>query len=166
MQKFHSKIDWWILAFFIAMSGLLLQLLLTMYAKGTLRQNLLFAVVYALTIVLIWWPVLNTRYVIDKDTLLITCLFLKWRIPLSSIQKVTKTLLLFLGENSFQIFVTIINDKRTGDKQLIADKQLFTLLRCHVYANKHLTGKYKKQPLHFLLQLVVYSAALTFVVAL
>ena len=91
MQKFHSKIDWWILAFFIAMSGLLLQLVLTMYAKGTLSQNLLFAVVYALTIVLIWWPVLNTRYVIDKDTLLITCLFLKWRIPLSSIQKVTKT---------------------------------------------------------------------------
>ena len=91
MQKFRSKIDWWILAFFIAMSGLLLQLLLTMYAKGTLSQNLLFAVVYALTIVLIWWPVLNTRYVIDKDTLLITCLFLKWRIPLSNIQKVTKT---------------------------------------------------------------------------
>ena len=91
MQKFRSKIDWWILAFFIAMSGLLLQLLLTMYAKGTLSQNLLFAVVYALTIVLIWWPVLNTRYVIDKDTLLITCLFLKWLIPLSSIQKVTKT---------------------------------------------------------------------------
>lgn len=91
MQKFYSKIDWWILAFFIAMSGLLLQLLLTMYAKGTLSQNLLFAVVYALTIVLIWWPVLNTRYVIDQDTLLITCLFLKWRIPLSSIQKVTKT---------------------------------------------------------------------------
>ncbi|MGX5029421.1 hypothetical protein ACWKYF_21140 [Enterobacter asburiae] len=26
--------------------------------------------------------------------------------------------------------------------------------------------KYEKQPLHFLLQLVVYSAALTFVVAL
>ena len=91
MQKFRSKIDWWILAFFIAMSGLLLQLLLTMYAKGTLSQNLLFAVVYALTIVLIWWPVLNTRYVIDQDTLLITCLFLKWRIPLSSIQKVTQT---------------------------------------------------------------------------
>lgn len=73
------------------MSGLLLQLVLTMYAKGTLSQNLLFAVVYALTIVLIWWPVLNTRYVIDKDTLVITCLFFKWKIPLSNIQKVTKT---------------------------------------------------------------------------
>ena len=91
MQKFRSKIDWWILAFFIAMSGLLLQLLLTMYGKGTLSQNLLFALVYALTIVLIWWPVLNTRYVIHKDRLLITCLFFKWNIPLSNIQKVTKT---------------------------------------------------------------------------
>ena len=60
MQKFRSKIEWWILAFFIAMSGLLLQLLLTMYAKGKLSQHLLFAVVYALTIVLIWWQVLNT----------------------------------------------------------------------------------------------------------
>jgi hypothetical protein len=55
------------------------------------------------------------------------------------IQNVTKNRWHHQQKNNSQLFVTIINDKRTGDKQLIADKQLFTLLRCHVYANKHLT---------------------------
>ena len=38
MRVFRSKKDWWLLAFLICMSGLLLQLLLTMQAKGTMAQ--------------------------------------------------------------------------------------------------------------------------------
>ena len=38
MHVFRSKKDWWLLAFVICMSGLLLQLLLTMQAKGTMQQ--------------------------------------------------------------------------------------------------------------------------------
>ena len=53
VQKFRSKMDWWFLGFIIAMSGLLAQLILTTYGKGILMQNLLFVVVYALTIVLL-----------------------------------------------------------------------------------------------------------------
>ncbi|MGX5085419.1 MULTISPECIES: hypothetical protein [Enterobacter] len=40
------------------------------------------------------------------------------------------------------------------------------LLRRSVYANKQNAEKYKKQPLLFLSQLVIYSGAITFIVAL
>ncbi|WP_456300953.1 hypothetical protein [Enterobacter cancerogenus] len=40
------------------------------------------------------------------------------------------------------------------------------LLRRSVYANKQNAEKYKKQPLLFLSQLVLYSGAITFIVAL
>ncbi len=43
------------------------QLILTTYGKGILMQNLLFVVVYALTIVLLWWPLWSTRYVVDPE---------------------------------------------------------------------------------------------------
>lgn len=91
MQKFHSKIDWWVLGFLIAMTGLLVQLLLTMHAKGTMVEYPEHTMVYLLTIAVIWWPVLNTRYSIQNDTLTIRCMFLKWVIPVSAIQQISKT---------------------------------------------------------------------------
>ncbi|MHA3892561.1 PH domain-containing protein [Acinetobacter sp. GXMZU3951] len=89
MQKFRSKKDWWILGFIIAMTGLLIQLLLTMYAKGTMAQYPIHTVTYVLTIAVLWWPVLNTQYRIASGQLLISCLFLTWKIPLSAITKVS-----------------------------------------------------------------------------
>ena len=91
MQKFRSKMDWWFLGFIIAMSGLLAQSILTTYGKGILMQNLLFVVVYALTIVLLWWPLWSTRYVVDQEQLTIRSLCCKWIIPLSAIQSVSET---------------------------------------------------------------------------
>lgn len=91
MQKFHTKIDWWILGFLIAMTGLLIQLLFTMYAKGTMVEYPEHTTVYILTIAVIWWPVLNTRYIVQDEVLTIHSLFLKWRIPVANIQKVSKT---------------------------------------------------------------------------
>ncbi|WP_257222498.1 MULTISPECIES: hypothetical protein [unclassified Acinetobacter] len=38
MYTFSSKKDWWVVAFIVCMSGLLIQLLLTMQAKGTMQQ--------------------------------------------------------------------------------------------------------------------------------
>ncbi|KAF1015411.1 MAG: hypothetical protein GAK29_04567 [Acinetobacter bereziniae] len=89
MQKFRSKIDWWVLGFLIAMTGLLIQLLFTMYAKGTMAEYPEHTAVYILTIAVIWWPALNTRYIIQENSLTIHCLFLKWNIPLANIQKMT-----------------------------------------------------------------------------
>ena len=91
MQKFHTKIDWWILGFLIAMTGLLIQLLYTMYAKGTMVEYPEHTTVYILTIAVIWWPVFNTRYIIENEALIIHSLFLKWHIPLANIQNISKT---------------------------------------------------------------------------
>ncbi len=91
MQTFRSKIDWWVLGFIIAMTGLLLQLLVTMYAKGTMQEYTEHTAVYILTIAVLWWPILNTRYVVQEDTLIIHCLLFKWVIPVVSIEKITKT---------------------------------------------------------------------------
>lgn len=91
MQTFRSKIDWWVLGFIIAMTGLLLQLLVTMYAKGTMQEYTEHTAVYIITIAVLWWPILNTRYVVGENTLTIHCLLFKWRIPIVNIEKISKT---------------------------------------------------------------------------
>lgn len=91
MQKFHSKIDWWILGFVIAMTGLLVQLLFTMYAKGTMVEYPEHTMVYIFTIAVLWWPVFSTAYTIGNNTLVIRSMFLKWVIPLENIKTVSKT---------------------------------------------------------------------------
>ena len=91
MQIFRSKIDWWVLGFLICLTGLLLQLLLTMQAKGTLLQFPVHAAVYVMTIAFIWWPAWNTKYTVDEEFLSIRCLFLTWKIKRSEIQSISKT---------------------------------------------------------------------------
>lgn len=91
MQTFRSKIDWWVLGFIISMTGLLLQLLLTMYAKGTMVQYPEHTTVYILTIILLWSPLFTTRYYLDTNTLTVRSLFFKWTIPLANIQKISHT---------------------------------------------------------------------------
>ena len=91
MQTFRSKIDWWVLGFIISMTGLLLQLLLTMYAKGTIVQYPEHTTVYILTIILLWSPLFTTRYDLDTEMLKVRSLFFKWTIPLTDIQKVSVT---------------------------------------------------------------------------
>ena len=91
MQVFRSKKDWWLVAFLICMSGLLLQLLLTMQAKGTLQQYPLHTAIYILTIIILWWPLWSTRYVLENGVLSIKSLWLSWQIPLSAIQSIQPT---------------------------------------------------------------------------
>lgn len=73
------------------MTGLLLQLLITMFTKGTAYQFPVHTAVYVITILVLWWPVFNTKYTIKAGQLTIRCLFLRWSIPLSDIQKVSVT---------------------------------------------------------------------------
>ncbi|AXQ20923.1 hypothetical protein BEN71_01900 [Acinetobacter wuhouensis] len=91
MQTFRSKIDWWVFGFIVAMSGLLIQLLVTMYAKGTMQEYPEHTTVYILTVILLWLPLLTTRYVIKDRTLTIHTLIFKWVIQLDDIQKVSPT---------------------------------------------------------------------------
>lgn len=91
MQKFYSKKDWWVLAFLICMTGLLVQLLLSMQAKGNISAYPLHTATYILTIFVLWWPIFNTRYIVANGKLTIKCMFLKWHIQLDQILKVEKT---------------------------------------------------------------------------
>lgn len=88
---FYSKKDWWVWGFLICMTGLLLQLLITMFSKGTAYQFPLHTAVYILTILLLWWPVFNTKYTVKDEVLSIRTLFLTWKIKLSDIQQISVT---------------------------------------------------------------------------
>lgn len=87
MYTFSSKKDWWVVAFIVCMSGLLIQLLLTMQAKGTMQQYPVHTAVYVLTVLVLWWP-FNTRYQITETHLNIRSMFVRWHIPLAEIQRV------------------------------------------------------------------------------
>lgn len=73
------------------MTGLLLQLLITMFTKGTAYQFPVHTAVYVITILMLWWPMFNTKYTVKAGQLQIRCLFLTWHIPLSDIQRVSET---------------------------------------------------------------------------
>lgn len=75
----------------IATSGLLLQLLWTMYIKGTIQEYPEHAVIYFFTIVLLWWPILNTRYIVTEQDLMIHSMLFKWQINRSDITKVSES---------------------------------------------------------------------------
>ncbi|ENX10426.1 PH domain-containing protein [Acinetobacter courvalinii] len=91
MQVFRSKIDWWFWGAIIATTGLLLQFLWTMYIKGTIQQYPEHAVIYFFTIALLWWPILNTRYIVTEQHLVIRSMLFKWQINRSDITKVSES---------------------------------------------------------------------------
>ena len=91
MQTFRSKKDWWILGFIIAATGILLQMLWSMQLRGTLQEYPEHGIVYALVILIMWWPVVNTRYIVTQDHVIIHSMFLKWIILRSEIQSITPT---------------------------------------------------------------------------
>ena len=91
MHKFRSKKEWWVVAFVICMTGLIVQLLVTMYAKGNISAYPVHATTYMLTVVVLWWPILNTRYLVDDEYLVIHSMFLKWKIKRSDIQGISTT---------------------------------------------------------------------------
>ena len=71
MQKFRSKKEWWVLAFIVCMTGLIIQLLVTMQAKGNIAAYPVHTATYIITVFILWWPIFNTRYVVDEKYLTI-----------------------------------------------------------------------------------------------
>ena len=123
MQNFRSKIDWWVWGFVISMTGLLAQLLVNMYAKGTLQQNLVFVTVYVLAIALLWWPLLSTRYQIQDQRLWVKSMFLKWEIPLDAITGIKAT--------DHSMLAPALSFKRVRVDYVQAGQEKFILLSPH-----------------------------------
>ncbi|MCH7314933.1 PH domain-containing protein [Acinetobacter sp. ANC 3882] len=91
MQTFRSKIDWWFWGAVIATTGLLLKFLWTMYVKGTMQEYPEHAVLYFLTIAILWWPIFNTRYIVTEQHLIIRSLWFKWQINKSDVKRISST---------------------------------------------------------------------------
>ena len=91
MQKYKSKIDLWFIIVLMAISVVLLQKVYVSLQAYTLEQNLPYLFFYSFIILLMWLPVTTTYYVVDRSTLQVRSMFLKWEIQLENIQKIEQT---------------------------------------------------------------------------
>ena len=91
MKRYKSKIDFWLIFILILGSIILLQAIYITFQSYTLYQNLPYLVIYSLIFLLIWLPITTTYYVVDRHFLKVYSLFLKWEIPLESIQTIEQT---------------------------------------------------------------------------
>ena len=91
MKKYKSKIDLWLIIVLTGSSLLLLTLVYRNFDSQNLHADLIFSVLLTALAFLIWLPIPTTYYVVDDDVLKIHSIFLKWEIPLSSIETIEKT---------------------------------------------------------------------------
>ena len=91
MQKYKSKIDLWLIIVLTGSSLLLLTLVYRNFDSQNLHADLIFSVLLSALAFVIWLPIPTTYYVVDDDVLKIHSIFLKWEIPLSSIETIEKT---------------------------------------------------------------------------
>ncbi|USP39512.1 PH domain-containing protein [Acinetobacter sp. XS-4] len=91
MNKFKSKVDWWILVIFLGVTIYILNDILKLQSTHNIKNNFFDIIIYSILLWLIWTPIINTNYTIDKNYLIIKCTVLKWKIKIKSIQSVEKT---------------------------------------------------------------------------
>lgn len=91
MRIYKSKIDRWLIIVLAISSLFLLALIYSNFDIQTLYEDLFFLVLLSSLTLLIWLPIPTTYYVVDSEILKIHSIFLKWEIPLNSIQKIEQT---------------------------------------------------------------------------
>ena len=90
MQKYKSKIDWWVIIVLTGSSLLLLTLVYN-FDSQNLHEDIIFSVVFSSLALVVLLPIPTTYYIVDGEILKIHSIFLKWEIPLSSIEKIKET---------------------------------------------------------------------------
>ena len=91
MKIYRSKIDWWLIIVLAGSSLLLLTLVYSNFDSQNLRADILFSILLSSLALVIWLPIPTTYYVVDGGILKIHSIFLKWEIPLSTIEKIKET---------------------------------------------------------------------------
>ena len=91
MQKHKSKIDWWVIIVLTGSSLLLLTLVYSNFDSQNLHEDIIFSVLFSSLALVVWLPIPTTYYVVDGEILKIYSIFLKWEIPLSSIENIKET---------------------------------------------------------------------------
>lgn len=91
MIMYRSKIDSWLIILLAGSSILLLTLVYLNFNIQKLHEDLLFSLLLGSLSLIIWLPIPTTYYAVGNEVLKIHSTFLKWEIPLSSIQKIKET---------------------------------------------------------------------------
>lgn len=90
-MKFRSKIDWWLLLIFIVITA---NIVIKIYEANhlySLASNFPHLIIYSLVIFIIWFPIFNTYYVVENNTLVIKSLVFRWKIKLNDITQIEPT---------------------------------------------------------------------------
>ncbi len=91
MEEFSSKIDTWLLIIFIVTILVCVWAAFVSIRKGGVTGYLSALIVFLIGIVLPFWVLLSTKYIIDHEELVVRSGPFSWTIPIASISSVQDT---------------------------------------------------------------------------
>ncbi|WP_151749407.1 PH domain-containing protein [Acinetobacter seifertii] len=90
-MKFRSKIDWWLLLIFVVITANIIFKIYQEVHHSSMGTNFSHLIIYSLVIVVIWFPIFSTYYVVENSTLVINSLVFHWKINIDDIIQIEPT---------------------------------------------------------------------------
>ncbi|QXB46205.1 PH domain-containing protein [Acinetobacter seifertii] len=90
-MKFRSKIDWWLLLIFVVITANIIFKIYQEVHHFSMGTNFSHLIIYSLVIVVIWFPIFSTHYVVENSTLVIKSLVFRWKINIDDIIQIEPT---------------------------------------------------------------------------
>lgn len=90
-MKFRSKIDWWLLLIFVVITANIIFKTYQEVHHSSIGTNFSHLIIYSLVIVVIWFPIFSTYYVVENSTLVIKSLVFRWKINIDDIIQIEPT---------------------------------------------------------------------------
>lgn len=90
-MKFRSKIDWWLLLIFVVITANIIFKIYQEVHHSSMGTNFSHLIIYSLVIVVIWFPIFSTYYVVENSTLVIKSLVFRWKINIDDITQIEPT---------------------------------------------------------------------------
>ncbi|MBR7715765.1 PH domain-containing protein [Acinetobacter nosocomialis] len=90
-MKFRSKIDWWLLLIFVVITANIIFKIYQEVHHSSIGTNFSHLIIYSLVIVVIWFPIFSTYYVVENSTLVIKSLVFRWKINIDDIIQIEPT---------------------------------------------------------------------------
>ena len=90
-MKFRAKIDWWLLLIFVVITANIIFKIYQEVHHSSMGTNFSHLIIYSLVIVVIWFPIFSTYYVVENSTLVIKSLVFHWKINIDDIIQIEPT---------------------------------------------------------------------------
>ncbi|WP_347017267.1 PH domain-containing protein [Acinetobacter seifertii] len=90
-MKFRSKIDWWLLLIFVVITANIIFKTYQEVHHSSIGTNFSHLIIYSLVIVVIWFPIFSTYYVVENSKLVIKSLVFRWKINIDDIIQIEPT---------------------------------------------------------------------------